>query len=120
MKVKNFIIGYTVYPFDVMVSVGETDEQLFKKLKSKGIDKNLEDCSLEGKRGRCVMFEGGQTLIRLKGLPKNCEDYGTIAHEIFHAVAFLFNRIGIKLSMESDEAFAYAIEFLTKKIYEKI
>lgn len=46
--------------------------------------------------------------------------HGWLAHEVFHAVTFLFHRIGMRLSRKSDEAYAYAIDDLTRRIYEEM
>lgn len=53
-------------------------------------------------------------------MPKSVTDYGTLAHEIFHAVTFILTRIGMSLTNESDEAYAYLIGYLTKEIYKHI
>lgn len=43
---------------------------------------------------------------------------GTLSHEIFHIVEMMFDRIGIPLSIDTSEAYAYAIEYVTKRIYD--
>jgi hypothetical protein len=114
---KHFVVSWQIYPFDVLVSIGESHAELVKVLTKKGQvlgEKDKEILWMEG-RGRTVMFDGGQTVIRL-----GKTDPATIVHEVFHAVAFLFDRIKIKLSHDSDEAFAYAIEYLTKEIYKRL
>jgi len=40
-----------------------------------------------------------------------------VAHEVFHAVELLMDRIGCKLTDESSEAYAYLIGYLTKEIH---
>lgn len=69
--------------------------------------------------GRTVHLDGGQTMIRMNGKVKTPEQFGTLAHEIFHAVDFIFTRLNMKLSRDSDEAFAYAIGYVTEQIYKK-
>lgn len=120
MKQKgiNFIISYVIYPFDCMFSFGETDDQLFKLLRKKGIS-DPEECKIHG-NARCVMFAGGQTVVRLKSIPKMPHEFGWLQHEIFHAVEFLLNRIGVELCRQSDEAYCYLIEYLTKEVYKRI
>lgn len=118
-KVKpiNFIINGGIYPFDIMVSVDESDEVLFKRLRNSGV----EDTEWEGVKmsvtatARTVMFPGNQTLIRLKS-PLSP---GVVAHEAFHATAFIFSRIGMKLEIESsDEAYAYMLNYIVDEIYK--
>jgi len=121
----NFIIEIGVYPFDVMVSLGQSDKQLthalrgYKKLTK--LDYELCAYPSENVKGRAVMFSTNASIIRLRKLPETPEDYGHMAHEIFHIVAFIMERIGIELKvLVSDEAYAYLIEFLTKEIYSRI
>lgn len=114
-KKKIFIVNYEIYPFDCLVCIGSTTEEIVKYLKK--LDRELSKEEIEAieleniGRGRTIMLESGQTIIRLNSL-----DASTLAHEVFHAVYFLAERLNIKLSEDSDEAFAYLIEFLTKKI----
>jgi hypothetical protein len=123
-KSKNFIIDLEVYPFDIMVSINETDSQLFKKLDTILAPKNrptsYKILKMSG-NGRTVMFHDlGVTVIRLKNYPDNPVTYGVLQHEIFHAVEFIMDKIGMRLSPETGEAYAYLIAFVTQKIYEKI
>lgn len=121
MKALNFIISYVIYPFDVMVSIAENNDTLRKKLLKYGakiddIDLTFHDCQ----QGRCIMFPGGQTLIRLYKYPKTPQGYGHLQHEIFHAVEFLMSKLNTPLTEDSDEAYAYAIDYLTTEIYKRL
>lgn len=103
-----------------MFSFGETDKILFPKLRRKGISEP-ELCEISGiTRARAVVFKEGPSIIRMKNIPKTAEEFGFLQHEIFHAVYFLFTRIGITLGDQSDEAFAYAIQYLTEQVYKRI
>ena len=45
----------------------------------------------------------------------------TLNHEIFHAVDWILRKaVGITLSDDSDEVYAYTIAWLQRKIYQKI
>ncbi|MBA3829257.1 MAG: hypothetical protein H0X33_10000 [Taibaiella sp.] len=119
----NFIVPLVIYPYDVMVSVAETDEQLRTRLKRYGLDKedNLWMYSSANKTGKAVAFPGDQCLIRIKSLPKTPFDFGNLLHEIFHVASFIMWKIGMKLKIKNnDEAYAYLIGYLTKVIYEKL
>ncbi|MFA6096718.1 MAG: hypothetical protein WC788_03780 [Candidatus Paceibacterota bacterium] len=116
-KKQHFVISWGIYPFDVMISIGTTTEEVIKAITKLGCelsDNEKKLLEVTG-RGRTVMLENGQTVIRLKSYSQS-----VLAHEIFHAVCFLFDRIGITFSSDSDEAFAYAIEYLTREINYKI
>lgn len=120
----NFIIPMEVYPFDLMVSIGQDDNQLGRVLDKYNLtEENIRACAYPSPfvQGRAVMFSTNQSIIRLRHLPSTSEDYGILAHEIFHIVAFVLDRVGIPLDVEkSDEAYAYLVGYLTKKIFEKI
>jgi len=119
MKSKIFKINYHIYPFDCLVCVKSTIKEIENYLKRYGFElSNEEKEAIELDdigRGRTVMLEGGQTVIRLNKL-----DAGTIAHEIFHAVHFLTERLNITLSRDSDEVFAYLTEYLTNEIIKNL
>jgi hypothetical protein len=118
-KGKNFIIPLVIYPFDVMVSVGESDSQLTDQLSKYGIEWG-DDFKCSGK-GRSVIMENNQSLLRLHSYPETNEDMGVLQHEIFHVVTFIMDRIGMPLTIcVSDEAYAYLIGYLTKEIYDRI
>lgn len=117
-RLKPFIINHGTYPFDILVIIDhddkEAEEEISKICDLTDEEKDLIKCV---GRGRTCMLEGGQTVLRVEN-----DKYfnATVAHEIFHCVDFLFRKIGIQLSENSDEAYAYQIEYLTKQFYEKI
>ena len=99
-----------------MVSIGERHEEIVKNIEKSSYkldDEEKEKLWMNG-NGRTIMLRGGQTIIRL-----DTKDFATLSHEVFHAVFFLMDKIKIQLTSESEEAFAYAIQFLTNKIIEK-
>lgn len=122
MKAKkvNRIIPLVVYPFDVMISIGQSDQELKKVLNKYGVDvsDNVWHFRSPTSNGRTVMFPGNQTLIRLRHAPKTPKQKGEFAHEVFHAVTFVMDRIGMKLIVcKSDEAYSYLTGYLTEQVY---
>lgn len=119
----NFRISMEVYPFDLMVSINQDDDQLGAVLDSIGnlTEDDISACGYPSPfvKGRAVMFSTNASIIRLRVLPRTSEDYSVLAHEIFHIASFVLNRVGIPLKLgKSDEAYAYLIGYLTKKIYD--
>jgi hypothetical protein len=109
------IISWEIYPFDLLFCYNCSDKNIrdyveknFYKL-TKREEKNLTFSNMVG---GTVMLEGGQTILWIK----NKHDLGVLAHEVYHAVCFLMDRIDVQLSESSEEAFAYAIEFMMNKI----
>lgn len=118
----NFIIKLVVYPFDIMVSIDESDKKLAKNLREFGVKKNLLGAIYMPKTGvgKTIMFEGNRTLIRLKSGDDKNIFISKIAHESFHAVSFIFQVIGIKLTNESEESFTYLLDYIILQILNKI
>lgn len=112
---KNIIIPLVVYPFDIMVSINQSDKDLSIELIRYGIEDISELVLSETTRGRTVMFEGNQTVIRLRSL-----DTPVLCHEVFHAVTFILSKVGIPLEvMKSDEAYAYLIEYVVGEVLKR-
>ena len=132
MKAKplNFIIPLVVYPFDILVSIGEGDAAFKKSIRKHLPPDCLKDLESDNgilslgitEKGRTINFSTGyQTVIRLKYFPSYPEDYGILSHEIFHACAFILWRMSINLEIEkTDEVYAYLIQYVTTEIYKKI
>lgn len=121
----NFIIPLVVYPFDVMISVGESDKQVRSAVRKRlhADDFTVFDGDphlfhmVNGCHARTVHNPfGGQTVIRFESEP----DHGIVAHEIFHAVNYVLTRVGITLSQDSDEAYAYLLHYVVSQYYEKV
>jgi len=120
-KQLNFIISLKVYPFDVMVSFGETDKELQSKLNKYSVDYSDADWKFEDiGLGRAVMFSSGQFLLRYKKIPISIDDYGHLQHEIFHIVHFLMHRINTPLNLDTCETWAYLIGYITSEVYKKL
>ena len=122
-KSINKLIPLHIYPFDVMVSINQTDKQFEKVLNKYGIyseeDGGIFSLSQSQYRvGRTVMFSNDQTAMRLNYYPSTAKDFGLVQHEIFHCVEFILGSVGMNLTADSDEAYAYLIQFITEKIYE--
>lgn len=120
MKKNFFVIPLFVYPFDIVFSINQTDKQFLKSMKGN----DLTDIELlldlpNTTRGRAVILPSNLSVIRLK-IDKELP-HGEIAHEIFHAVTFILERVGMELIvMKSDEAYAYLIQYITNEFYKII
>jgi hypothetical protein len=115
MKAKHFIIDYTVYPFDLLVSVCESDTTVRQILEDK-LPNDLHseiDIVLEKSNARTVFFPSGATIIRFSGEPTP----GLIAHEALHAVEFLMNHIGNGIV---DESWNYLLQYIVSQINKNL
>lgn len=119
-KQQMFVVSWVVFPFDILVCNGSGREDIVKYIKGLGYELDEEEnehLKMHG-NGRTVMLKGGQTILwtRNKVKPGN----PVLQHEIYHAVCFILDRVGIKISEHNDELAAYMIEYLTGMINKDI
>jgi hypothetical protein len=121
MKVKErtFIVPINLYISDVLFFFGPT-EGLLDKLKALGYSNPDGLKEHQFGSGFTGMDDGGRTFVWMPSVPKTAEEFGTLAHEIYHATCFVMDRKGIKYSKKSDEAFAYLIGYLTFSCYKRL
>ena len=122
IKSKNFVIETVIYPFDVLISYGETEAQLAKNLKMYGAKANVKELLGDNTTAaRTTMLDSGQTIITFNPKKFKKEFHNYVAHEVFHAVTFIMDRVGMKLEvMVSCEAYAYLIGYLVGEIHKQI
>lgn len=121
MKPKSFIIKLTPYPFDILVSIGQKERALKKVLNEYGIEYSDPDFYTSCCRARTQNIETGQTIMRFKEIDFESDGHGLIAHEVFHAVEFLFLKIKMPHSVKyTSEAYAYLIGHVTEHIYKNL
>lgn len=120
---KMFFINHGSYPFDILCAIDTPDEDLFESLeKSLGYelsDADKASLALTG-IGKTLMFDTGQSVIRIKSQKDKSIHLANISHEIFHAVEFLFSRVGLNYHIGGGEAWAYQIGHLTKQFHDEL
>lgn len=108
------IIPLDVYGHDIVVSIGQSDDDLYEEIKENISKKDFDKYMANQKAiATTHKLRTGAILIRFKD---NIDNPGIIAHEAFHAIVFLFKKIGIEYAYESEEAYAYTLEYLTNQI----
>lgn len=114
----NKIIPIDLYATDLLVVFGNKEELEAKLYELCGVgdwvthtDDIDEQCN-----GRAIRLNSGQIVLWMPQMPHNAKEHGTLAHEIFHCASLLMNRIGVSPTYESEEAYAYLIQYLTKEI----
>jgi hypothetical protein len=108
------IIPIDVYGHDIVVSIGQSDDDLYEQIQE-NISRKQFDKHMANQKAIATThkLKTGAILIRFKD---NIDDAGIVAHEALHAVVFLFKKIGIDFTYESEEAYAYTLEYLTNQI----
>lgn len=114
----NKIISIDIYDRDVMVHFGEKKHLKARLSKIFGCEKSSEIVSMISgeEKGKSFLLPSGQMILYMPNLPKDIKGLSVLAHEIFHIANFTLEKAGINLTSDSDEAYSYLIEFLTKKI----
>ena len=109
-----FIEGST---FDLDMVVLVTEDTAYA---AQYVRENL-DSTVTGKDfdARGVTFgpvEGKPIIIWLS----DAEDKGVVAHEFFHATLYKMYWAGMELHSETEEAFAYELQYLTNQFYNQV
>jgi hypothetical protein len=109
-----FITGST---FDLDIIVLVTEDTAYA---AQYVRENL-DPTVTGKDfdARAVTFgpqEGKPIIIWLS----DAEDKGVVAHEFFHATLYKMYWAGMELHSETEEAFAYELQYLTTQFYNQV
>lgn len=124
-KTLNLVIYIPLYDSIMVFSFGSSNKRLRKFLedaKIKMTEDELKDLQLKPtEKGCCQMFKCGTIFVLMPCIPSLCVEYGTLQHEIFHAVTMFLQRRGFKLKQGySDEAYAYLIGYITEEVYKEI
>jgi len=121
---QNFIVKGTVYPFDVMFSLNQTDDELTAYLrgKTKNYKRSVKELALSStSQGKSLMTNENQTIVRLIKFDDSPQQKGYLTHEIFHACSFILHEAGVEYKFDiSDEAYAYLIGWLTQEFYSNL
>lgn len=103
--------------FDLDVKVLITEDVAFA---TDYVKKNLDSTvKFEDFDARAVSFptqDGKSPIIWMA----NTEDKGVIAHEIFHTALNIMYWTGMELNSETEEAFAYEVQYLTNSFYNQV
>ncbi len=118
VKTRNTIFKIEPYHGDIMISVGETEAQVMDRIKLSGYVLDDEDKShidFSHKVGKCLMLKGGQTILWLSRFNGDRFSICTLAHELFHAVCFKLDHVGVEFCEESEESYAYLLDWMMNK-----
>lgn len=125
-KSKNFIIPCVIYPFNLMVSINESDDQFANSILKKYDAKILDDIQKQeriNQNGLTYIYSSADlmvSIIKINNFQNDAIGKGTLAHEIFHATEFILRVCGFTLNNNSHEAYAYLLGYLTEQVYGKI
>lgn len=117
----NFTVWIELYKTHIVVSLGETDQEIQARMTKNATSQELKELILgPTSMAYCYHFDDRSELIRFRDYPVTNDHFAALAHEISHAANSILDQAGLKLSGNSEEAWCYLIEFITSKIYEQI
>ena len=123
-KPKFCILHCHVYPYDILATVGATIDEIkreadriFGKVEFDDASEGVMD--IENRQGKFIHCGKPRvTILWLKRLVPEPASIATATHEIFHATAWVMERVGVVYDEKSDEAFAYLMEHLMKQLLQ--
>lgn len=104
---------------DILIVFGDeeqTRKTLHKYFDKEEIDDLLRDATFNGRGWTKYTSKFNSYLVWFPSNPKTAEEVGFLVHELFHATYAVMCNVGINLSEDSEEVFAYTIGFLTEKV----
>jgi hypothetical protein len=112
------VIPIEVFITDVLVSINQSDDKLYDAVCSKFSREQFDQAFDDWKSdARTVTHSDGFVIVRFRNkIKKDAESIGLVAHEVYHATYSVLNRIGIQPGFETEEVYAYLIQFLVKEI----
>lgn len=64
--------------------------------------------------GKTVLYNS-RVMVFMRRKPKSAFEAGVFAHELFHAVSFTMQEIDISHTVDTEEAYAYVIQYVFEK-----
>ena len=126
-KSKTFGIFVPIYEAMVIVSYNTSQDALIKALKADEVcdEKDILVFELSKEeytptpKGAITIEMGNVYIIDISKHDNKFSLHNTITHELFHVVHMLLQQKGLKLTDDSQEAYAYLIGYLTEEIYRE-
>lgn len=119
---QTYKIEIPTYPLCVVISFTQK-KQLFKQeiktalgLKNtkvlSGFNTHFNNPDFKN-HGRTARLSSGNIVVSLTSI-----DHGIIAHELLHATTLLLDAVGVVFSIDSNEVYAYLMQYLTSIVYK--
>lgn len=118
-KLDRYMAHLDMFYRDILIVFGneeQTRETLHKYYDEDELDGILIDATFDGKGWTKYTSKFNSYIVWLPDNPKTAEEVGFLVHELFHATYAVMCNVGINLSEDSEEVFAYTIGFLTEKV----
>lgn len=127
------VVEIPLYLQNVIFSINQTDDELLDsilntrslwpngyKRKKSSIEYLLDVFHDKTVDARTVKYTNGIILTRFYNISSIYlpENLATFNHEIFHVTSFIASEKGMRLTVSSEEAYAYLMGFITNEFYK--
>ena len=103
--------------FDLDVKVLITEDVAFAtKFVKENLDSTVTSIDFNARAVSFPTIDGKSPIIWMS----TSYDKGVVAHEIFHTALNILYWAGMELNSETEEAFAYEVQYLTNSFYNQI
>lgn len=103
--------------FDMDVTVLITEDVAFAtEYVQENLDSTVRASDFNARAVSFGIVDGKSPIIWMSSI----EDQGVIAHEMFHTTLNIMYWAGMELNSETEEAFAYEMQYLTNSFYNQI
>ena len=112
---RTVTLSGSTFDMDVTVLVTEDIDYALKYVKE-NLDSTVTIQDFDARAVSFPIVEGKSPIIWMA----TTDDQGIIAHEIFHTALNIMYWAGMELNSETEEAFAYEVQYLTNQFYNQI
>lgn len=118
-----FEVDMEMLPFPVLISIGQEPMEIIKSLNlgpnvdCSSLIETLNDTNLS--LAQTINLNSGANLIYIYDMPKTFDDIISIIHESIHATHYLFDSVGISITMGNSEIVAYTVTYIVSQIFHK-
>lgn len=114
-KYRTATLAGSTFDMDVTVLVTEDIDYALQYVRE-NLDSTVTIQDFDARAVSFPIVEGKSPIIWMA----DTEDQGVIAHEIFHTALNIMYWTGMELNSETEEAFAYEVQYLTNQFYNQI
>jgi hypothetical protein len=112
------IIPVDVFSTDVVVSINQSDDKLYDclchRFTREQFDLAFDDWKSDA---RTVTHSDGFIIVRFREkIGKDPDRIALVAHECYHTAYSVLSRINVQPGFETEEVYAYLIQFLVREI----
>lgn len=114
------VIPIEVFNTDVLVSINQSDDKLYAEVCNKFTRDQFnyawEDWANRSD-ARTVTHSDGFVIIRFRNkIGRDPKMIGLVSHEAYHAAYSILSKIGIQPGYETEEVYAYLVQYIVTEI----